>query len=161
MMLQILTWLQGLGWATAIKESAYVFPLIEGSHILALSFSVGMIILLDLRLLGLAFRKQPVSLIATQTLPWTIVGFGVMFFTGLLLFCAQAVKVWDNPFFRVKMLLLFLAGVNALYYQLRYYPNMAAWDLTSTPRGVRVVAVLSLIFWIGVIACGRTMAYEL
>jgi hypothetical protein len=59
------------------------------------------------------------------------------------------------------MLLLILSGINALYYQLRYYPRMAEWDRTATPFGVRVIAALSLIFWIGVIACGRTMAYEL
>jgi len=54
-----------------------------------------------------------------------------------------------------------LAGLNALYYQLRYYPKMAEWEQARTPAGVRAIAVLSLVFWIGVIACGRTMAYEL
>jgi len=157
----VLNWLQHTGWATGIRESALVFPLIEGSHILALSFSVGMVMLLDLRLLGITFRSQPVSLIVNQLMPWTLAGFGVMVFTGLLLFSAQAVKAWGNSFFRVKMILLVLSGVNALYYQVKYYPKMAEWDRTQTPLGVRVIAVLSLILWIGVIACGRTMAYEL
>lgn len=156
-----LNWIQHTGWAVAIKESALVFPLIEGSHILALSFSVGMVMVLDLRLLRLSFRSQPVSLIMQQLMPWTIAGFGVMFLTGILLFAAQAVKVYGNTFFRIKMILVVLAGVNALYYQLRYYPKMAEWERTETPAGVRVIAVLSLIFWIGAIACGRTMAYEL
>jgi hypothetical protein len=160
-LLTILNWIQHTGWAVAIKESALVFPLIEGSHILALSFSVGMVMVLDLRLLRLSFRSQPVSLIMQQLMPWTIAGFGVMFLTGILLFAAQAVKVYGNTFFRIKMILVVLAGVNALYYQLRYYPKMEEWERTETPAGVRVIAVLSLIFWIGAIACGRTMAYEL
>jgi len=160
-LLTILNWVQHTGWAGAIRESALVFPLIEGSHILALSFSVGMVMVLDLRLLRLAFRGQPVALIMQQLMPWTIAGFAVMVLTGILLFATQAVKAWGNTFFRVKMILLVLAGVNALYYQLRYYPRMAEWDRNNTPFGVRLVAVLSLIFWIGVIACGRTMAYEL
>ena len=159
--LTFLNWLQHTAWATAIKESALVFPLIEGSHILALSFSVGMVMVLDLRLLRICFRSQPVSLVMDQLMPWTIAGFAVMLLTGLLLFATQAVKAWGNTFFRVKMLLLALSGINALYYQLKYYPKMPEWDRTATPMGVRVIALLSLIFWIGVIACGRTMAYEL
>lgn len=160
-LLSILNWVQHTGWAVGIKESALVFPLIEGSHILALSFSVGMVMVLDLRLLRLAFRSQPVALIMQELMPWTIAGFVVMVLTGALLFATQAVKAWGNTFFRIKMILLVLAGVNALYYQLRYYPRMAEWDRDTTPLGVRAVAVLSLIFWVGVIACGRTMAYEL
>jgi len=159
--LPFLNWLQQTGWATAIKESALVFPLIEGSHILALSFSVGMVMVLDLRLLRICFRSQSVSLIMDQLMPWTIAGFAVMLLTGSLLFATQAVKAWGNTFFRVKMILLVLSGINALYYQLKYYPKMSEWDRTATPFGVRVIALLSLIFWIGVIACGRTMAYEL
>jgi hypothetical protein len=159
--LTILNWLQQTAWATAIKESALVFPLIEGTHILALSFSVGMVMVLDLRLLRICFRSQSVSLVMDQLMPWTITGFAVMLLTGLLLFATQAVKAWGNTFFRVKMLLLLLSGINALYYQLKYYPKMSEWDRTTTPIGVRVIALLSLIFWIGVIACGRTMAYEL
>jgi hypothetical protein len=159
--LTFLTWLQHTGWATAIKESALVFPLIEGSHILALSFSVGMVMVLDLRLLRICFRNQAASLVMAQLMPWTMAGFAVMLLTGILLFATQAVKAWGNTFFRVKMLLLVLSGINALYYQLKYYPKMPEWDCTATPFGVRLIALLSLIFWIGVIACGRTMAYEL
>lgn len=159
--LDFLNWLQHTGWATAIKESSLMFPLIEGSHLLALSFSVGMVMVLDLRLLRIAFRGQSVALIMEQIMPWSLAGFGVMLFTGVLLFAAQAVKAWGNTFFRVKMLLLLLSGLNALYYQLKYYPKMAEWESTRTPLGVRVIAILSLVFWIGVIACGRTMAYEL
>jgi len=157
----VLNWLQHTAWATAIKESALVFPLIEGTHILALSFSVGMVMVLDLRLLRICFRNQSVSLVMDQVMPWTIAGFAVILLTGVLLFATQAVKAWSNTFFRVKMLLLVLSGINALYYQLKYYPKMSEWDRTATPIGVRMVALLSLIFWVGVIACGRTMAYEL
>jgi hypothetical protein len=160
-LLAVLNWIQNTGLAVGIKESALVFPLIEGSHILALSFSVGMVMVLDLRLLRLSFRSQPVSLIVNQLMPWTIAGFAVMLVTGILLFAAQAVKAYGNTFFRIKMILLVLAGVNALYYQLKYYPKMPEWDRDGTPWGVRLIAVLSLILWIGVIACGRTMAYEL
>jgi hypothetical protein len=157
----ILNWVQNTGWATGIKESSLLFPIIEGSHIMALSFSVGMIMILDMRLLRISFRSQTVSSIMEQLMPFTLAGFAIEMLTGVLLFLTQAVKAYGNPFFRAKMILLLLAGINALYYQIKYYPKMAEWDRTATPVGVRIVAVASLILWAGVIACGRTMAYEL
>lgn len=155
-------WLQNTPWATAIRQSDLLFPIIEGTHILALSLSVGLVLMLDLRLLRWAFRDQPVSTIMSQVMPIALPGFGVMFTTGLLLFFAQAEKVYTNPYFRVKILLLLALGVNALIYQVRFYPAMAKWDSSSTvPAGARAIAALSLIFWMSVIACGRLMAYEL
>jgi hypothetical protein len=157
----ILTWVQNTGWATGIKESSLLFPIIEGSHIMALSFSVGMIMILDMRLLRISFRSETVSSIMEQLMPFTLAGFAVEMLTGVLLFLTQAVKAYGNTFFRIKMILLLLAGINAVYYQVKYYPKMAEWDRTATPFGVRVIAVMSLALWAGVIACGRTMAYEL
>ena len=155
-------WLQSTSLSTAISQSDLMFPAIEGSHILALSLSVGLIMILDLRFLGLAFRAEPVSKIMKQLMPWSLLGFAVMIITGVLLFMTQAEKAYANTFFRIKFLLLLMAGLNALYYQVRFYPKMKEWDSAlQTPFGVRVCAVLSLIFWVGVIACGRTMAYEI
>jgi len=155
-------WLQNTSLSTSIRQSDLFFPLIEGSHILALSISVGLIVILDLRFLGLAFPGEPVSRVMKQVMPWSLLGFAVMLITGLLLFMTQAEKAYGNTFFRIKLLLLLLAGLNALYYQLRFYPKMREWDIAlRTPVGVRVCAVLSLVLWVGVIACGRTMAYEI
>jgi hypothetical protein len=85
-----------------------------------------------------------------------------MFVTGGLLFGVHAEKAYLNVFFRIKMLLLAAAGVNAAVYQVRYYPSMADWDAAAdVPLGARAIAALSLLFWIGAITCGRTMAYEL
>jgi uncharacterized protein DUF6644 len=154
-------WLQHTPLATAISESNWLFPVIEGSHILALSFSVGMIVIFDLRLLGLLFQSEPASRIMRRLMPWSMTGFAVMFVTGGLLFMTQAGKAYGNGFFRTKMILLLLLGINAAFYQAKFYPKMAEWDRARrTPAGVRACALLSLIAWIGVIVCGRTMAYE-
>lgn len=155
-------WLEHTSVATAISESIWLFPLIEGSHILALPLSVGMIVIFDLRLLGLAFRGGPGSRIMNSLLRWAKIGFAVMFITGGLLFMTQAGKVYGNPFFRAKLIFLLVLGINAAVYQTIFYPKMAQWDLAGrTPAGARFCAWLSLILWIGVIACGRTMAYQL
>jgi hypothetical protein len=85
-----------------------------------------------------------------------------MFVTGVLLFIAQAEKVYENTFFRFKLALLVLAALNALFYQIKFYPRMAEWDKSGfVPWGARVSGALSLIIWACVIALGRTMAYEL
>lgn len=155
-------WLQNTPFATGIRQSDLLFPLIEGSHIMALSLSVGLILLFDLRLLRLAFAGEPVSRITEQFVPLSLPGFAGMFVTGVLLFIAQAEKVYLNTFFRFKLALLVLAGLNALFYQMKFYPKMAEWDKTGVvPWGARLSGALSLIIWACVIALGRTMAYEL
>jgi CDP-diglyceride synthetase len=149
-------WLQHTPLATTINESVWLFPLIEGTHILTLPISVGMIVLFDLRLLGLAAGK-----VTNELLRWSRFGFAIMLITGVLLFITQADKAYGNPFFRTKLILLLVMGINAAVYQWIFYPKMPQWDLAGrTPAGARFCAGLSLIVWIGVIVCGRTMAYE-
>jgi hypothetical protein len=161
-MLPLFHWIQNTPWATSLRQADLLFPLIEGSHILALSFSVGLILMLDLRLLGIAFRSEPVSKIMSQVMPWALPGFAVMFVTGLLLFLAQAEKVYTNHYFRVKVLMLLLLGLNAAFYQYKYYPRMGEWDKSeAAPAGPRAVAIVSLVLWMAVIVCGRLTAYEL
>lgn len=154
-------WLEHTSWATAVSESIWLFPVIEGSHILALPLSVGMILMFDLRLLGLAFRSGLAARMLSDVVRWSRVGFVVMFISGGLLFATQASKAYGNVFFRTKLLLLFVLGVNAAVYQFVLYPRMAQWDdRGSSPVAARICGGLSLIGWIGVIVCGRTMAYQ-
>jgi len=155
-------WLEHSAPALAISESIWLFPFIEGSHILALPVSVGMIMLFDLRLLGLAFRGGAASSIVDEILRWSKFGFTVMFITGGLLFMSQAGKAYGNSFFRAKLIFLLMLGINAAVYQAVFYPKMAQWDSAGrAPFGARLCAALSLIVWIAVIVCGRTMAYQL
>ena len=154
-------WLQHTPVAVAVSESNWLFAVIEGSHILALSLSVGMIVLLDIRLLGLAFRTEAASRIMRQLMPWAMTGFAIMFITGIFLFITQAGKAYGNVFFRTKLISLLLLGINAAVYHKKFYPKMADWNLAQTaPAGARFCAGFSLLLWIVVIVCGRTMAYE-
>jgi len=153
-------WLQHTRFATAISESDYLFPLIEGSHILTLPLSVGMIVILDLRLLGIAFCDGPGTKLVLNVMRWSKIGFTVMFLTGGLLFVTQAGKAYGNVFFRAKVISLLLLGINAAVYQKLFFPKMAQWDSDGAPAGAKFCAGFSLLFWIGVIVCGRTMAYQ-
>lgn len=154
-------WLDHTSLATAVGESVWLFPVIEGSHILALPLSVGMILMFDLRLLGLAFQTGPAARMMADVVRWSKFGFVIMLTTGGLLFMTQASKAYGNVFFRTKVLLILILGVNAAVYQIVLYPKMAQWDTQGgAPLAARVCGGLSLIGWIGVIICGRTMAYQ-
>ena len=153
-------WLQHTQLATTINESAWLFPVVEGSHILALPISVGLIFIFDLRLIGVVFGGEPVAKIMNQVLRWSRAGFAAMFVTGGLLFMTQAEKAYGNVLFRTKLTLLVLLAINAAVYQLTFYPKMARWELDGTPVGAKLCGWLSLVAWIGVIVCGRTMAYD-
>ncbi len=154
-------WLEQTTPAVAIAESIWVFPLIEGSHVLALPLSVGLIIIFDLHLLGLILVGMPSSRVMREVIRWSRVGFAVMFLTGGLLFMTHAGKAYGNVFFRAKLVFLVLLAINAVVYQAVFYPKMAQWTTRGkAPLGARICAALSLMVWIGVIVCGRIMAYE-
>ena len=79
----------------------------------------GLVIVFDLRLLGWAFQKVPVSEFSRRLLPWTILGFVLMVISGLMLVYAIPVRSYQNLFFRFKMILLLLAGINVLIFHAR------------------------------------------
>lgn len=102
-----------------IAESTVVFPTLEGVHLLGLALSVGLIALTDLRLLGWLLRDLPAAAVHRQLRPWVLSGFALVFGSGLLLFFAEAVTLINSPAFPFKLLFIALAGVNALYFELR------------------------------------------
>jgi hypothetical protein len=116
--------------------------------------------ILDLRLLGVAMTRRPVSQVAAQFLPWVWTGFTAMILTGTVLFSAEAVKCYKSPFFRVKLVLLLVAGLNALIFHKAVFHNVEAWDKESaTPWRAKLAGGCSLAVWIGVVAMGRALAY--
>jgi uncharacterized membrane protein YedE/YeeE len=149
-------------FGTALRESQYVFPIVEGLHVLGLGASVGAIVLLDLRLTGLGIRSATPSQIMRQLKPWYMTGFAIMFTTGIMLFWAEAEKCYRSPTFRWKIFFLILAGINAAYYEIKYVPKMDAWDERSRlPSGAKMVGWCSLICWTLVVGFGRWTAYGL
>jgi hypothetical protein len=145
--------------ATALRESDDVFPLIETVHVLAICLIVGTVVTVDLRLLGLILRKHPVSRIALALLPLTWYGFGLMLVTGVPLFAAESLTLYGNPAFRLKLVLLVLAGCNALLFHRTVYRTVDAWDeRTTTPLGARAFASVSILLWSGIVVAGRFIA---
>jgi hypothetical protein len=158
--LHLCQWIYATHFSTAIRESPYWFPIIEGVHTLGITAVVGTIAVLDLRLLGVVMRQEPVSRVARQVLPWTWAGFAVMFVSGVLLSIAEAATNYFNWAFRIKLILLVLVGLNPLIFHLGVYRKVSSWDLaTVTPTRARAAAVCSLSLWASIIVAGRLIAY--
>lgn len=159
-LLSICQWIQNTEIGTGMRESIFVFPIIETTHVLGLSLSVGLLVVSDLRLTGIAMRRRPASEVFRQLAPWMLAGFAIMFASGALLFWSQAAKAYNSVFFRIKLCLLVLAAVNACVYHLTIYRRMDEWEnkLVPPPQA-RLAGWLSLVIWAGIIAAGRTMAY--
>jgi hypothetical protein len=146
--------------SSLVRDSA--FPYVEGAHVLALCLSVGTLMWFDLRLLGAAMRTRPVGEVFEDVRPWMFAGFAIMFSTGALLFAAHATKAYSNNYFRAKLALIMLAGVNAAVYHLMVDRNRSEWDKAPFPPvPVRMAGLISLLLWFSVIAVGRIFAYSL
>jgi hypothetical protein len=160
MLLSLCQWLQGTSFGTGIRESIWLFPIIETVHLLALAFSVGIIMFVDLRLVGAAMKDQPVSEVFGKLQPMALKGFVINFLSGMLLFVSEPLKCYNSTYFRVKLVLLFLLGVNALAFQVFTLPSVADWDKARvTPLRARMAGWASLAFWMGVVVMGRAIAY--
>jgi hypothetical protein len=160
-LLSFAQWLATTRGSIALHESLYMYPLVESAHVLTLCLFVGMSVMLDLRLLGLVLRRVPVSEVAGRLLPWMTAGFAVMLITGTLLFYAIPVRSSQNVFFRFKMVLLLLAGLNALVFHNRVYRSVVDWNLApATPRAARFAGAASLVLWALIVVAGRMIAYN-
>lgn len=156
-----LEWLAATPWSIALHESQYVWPFTESLHVLTLTLFVGSTIALDLRLLGVAYARVPVSEFTDRLLPWTRAGFAVMVTSGVMLFYATPVTYYQSIFFRIKVLLLIAAGINVFVFHTRTQRTLSAYDHdTALPRAARVAAVVSLVAWAGIVISGRLIAYN-
>ena len=154
-------WLASTEWSVALHESQYAYALVESVHVWALCLFVGFAVLLDLRLVGVLFRRVPVSHMTRHLLPWTKVGFVVMVLSGIVLFFAIPLRTYHNVFFRVKAVLLVLAGVNAFVFHRGVHRRVSEWDGgVRPPRAARLAGTVSLLLWAAIVFSGRMIAYN-
>lgn len=154
-------WLAQTRWSIELHESLYAYTWIETAHVIGITLFVGTIAMVDLRLLGFAWRTAPVSQMSSRILPWTVAGFILMVVTGLLLFYAIPVRTWHSIWFRAKVILLLLAAINVWIFHRRVERNRARWDVAARPPlGARLSAAVSLCVWLCVIVLGRMIAYN-
>jgi hypothetical protein len=147
--------LQHAGWVTTLATSRWLYGLVSVVHYSAVFFCIGTIVLLDLRILGIADRNQALSPLAGQLRPWTWIGFGSAVVSGFLLFATEAGDYAAVTPFRVKMLIIVLAVVSALAKE-SSVPN---WDRAPVlPVTAKLLALISIVLWLGAILAGVEIA---
>ena len=155
----IWSWLESSGAAAAMREWTWLYPGVEIAHILGFVVLVGAAFLFDLRLLGFS-RRLPVADLGRHLLRWSRASLFVVVPTGFLMFMTNATKLAENPVFRLKLILIALAAVNALAYHLWASRAAGGGEVGApSPPAAKLSAVVSLLAWAGVISCGRLIAF--
>ena len=153
-------WLEDSSIGARVRESLWLFPAIETIHLLGMAVLFSTIAAFDIRLLDLALRGLRVQVLARRLLPWAWAAFAVQVITGLLLFSSEATKMAINPAFRLKMLLIALAGLHALLFRIVAWRDMPSWAApAATPIRAKLAGLSSLALWIGVVAAGRWIGF--
>ena len=156
-LLPFFTWCEQTAIGEAIRSSQWLFPVIESVHLLGLVVIAGAVLVVDMRLLGLGLRQQPVAQLARDARPWLIGSLIVMLTTGILLFLAEATKCYYSPAFAVKMISLLLS----ITFTFTVRRKVALADEGRVgPFWGRLVAVVSVALWSGVGIGGRWIGFS-
>ncbi len=156
----VLQWIESTSLAARIRDSLLLFPLLESIHVIGLALVFGTIAIIDLRLLGTASTERPFKRMAADIMKWTWGAFALTALTGSLMFTTNATVYYHNFYFRTKMLLLVLAGINMLVFELTLGRVVHRWDTApSAPKAGKAAAILSIAIWISVIFAGRLIGF--
>ena len=157
-----IAYLEGSELADTIRENDLLFPVIESVHVLAICLVVGSILVVDLRLLGLASVNRPVSRITSSILPLTWCAFAVAVVSGGLMFISNSIKYLGNCYFIAKMILSAVAGLNMVVFHAIGAKDMPKWEKSARlPLPARAAGALSILLWIAVVACGRWIGFTM
>ena len=160
MLLTFTQWLQATGLFTYLRGSSYTYPVVLALHMVMIAFFGGLILMTDLRILGIAWKRYPIQEILEKTRTFKKHGLILMLILGFLLFGCKAEEYYYNAFFKMKVALLILVGINYLVFRGSVYNNGAELDRTPTAPGyAKLAAALSLFLWIAIACSGRGIGY--
>lgn len=155
----VFEWLEASPLAVYIRRAHLLYPIIEIVHIVGFIFLTGTALLFDFRLLGIS-KRIPVIDLANHLLPWSRRSLILVIPSGLLLFMTQATELSQNRIFWTKLILIVLALTNAALFHLFTFKKVIDWNhLKPTPVSAKAAGVISIALWLGVITCGRFLAY--
>ncbi len=158
----LISYFEDSALADNIRENDLLFPLIESVHVLSICLVVGSILVVDLRLLGLASINRPVSRVANGILPLTWGAFAVAVASGSLLFISNATKYLENGYFVAKILLICAAGLNMAIFHAISARDLPKWENEKKlPLSARLAGGLSILLWVSVVTCGRWIGFTM
>jgi hypothetical protein len=141
-----------------VRNSAFAFPFLQSWHFIGMTMLLGVVGAIDLRVLGVA-RAVPLAPLH-RFLPLAFIGFGINLITGICFFCHDPWVYAFNTSFRIKMLLILLAGLNALWFRLGVFLDLERWGPgIEASRLAKVISAVSILIWLAVITAGRYIAF--
>ena len=144
-----------------LRESQYVWSLFEVAHVVSMCLFAGLIIMMDLRLLGIGNMQSPFSQLQKRLFPWQMLGMALSAITGSVLVFGDPMRFYANIFFWLKMLMLVLAALNAMAFHYLTYFTVSSWDSApTTPFGAKLSGAISVALWALVIISGRLIPYN-
>jgi hypothetical protein len=156
-LLPFFQWCYATGMGEYIRNSAWLFPVIEAVHLLGFGLTLGAVLIVELRLLGRGLSQQPVSQLAANAQPWLLGGIALMFASGIPLFLSESIKAYYSFAFWTKMTSLFLV----LLYTFTLRRRITGTDIASErPVLARSLALMSLALWFGVAWGGRWIGFS-
>lgn len=152
--------IQSSAFFTAIRQSELFYPTVMATHLTCIAIFGGMILMTNLRLMGLALQSTPLASVIDSTRQWKRGGFVLMVSCGILLAGSRLDTYYANPFLQLKLLLLAAIGIHGLVFRRSIYYGAAEIDrLPKLPLRAKLAGGLSLALWLGVVTCGRWIAY--
>ena len=153
--------IEALPSSIAIRESVNGYSALLAIHVIGMCIFGGLVLMMDLRLMGIGNMGTPFSQLQKRLFPWQVFGMLLSAATGAILIYGQPTRFYTNIFFWVKMMMMLLAMVNALAFHQSEYDTVATWDARGTPPfNAKLEGVLSVILWAGVVVAGRMIAYN-
>lgn len=143
-----------------LRESQYVWSLFEVAHVLCMCLFAGLIVMMDLRLLGVGNMQTPFSVLQRRLFPWQMLGMTLSAITGLVLVFGDPMRFYSNIFFWMKMSLMVIAGLNAMAFHYTTYFDVDKWDTKVPPYGAKLAGALGIGLWAFVIVAGRLIPYN-
>ena len=156
----LLSALEATGFATSIREGSSLFPWIESVHVLAIVLVVGVVFVMDLRLIGITAGGQGLQGLLKEAVPFVWAAFGIAAITGFLLFSSSATTYAVNPAFRLKLVAMGAAGLNMALFHRVSLQGAEDWNaLTRPPVQARLAGIISIVCWVVVVASGRWIGF--
>ena len=161
-LMEILQWLEETRIGVLVQEDPWLFPSLVSIHILGLTLSVGTLLWFDLRLMGFGVRNCSVSRLYRRLMPWMLPSFLIMAVSGSLIFVGFATLAYGNIYFRIKLVGLIVAGLNAMVFHVFTEKRLAHWDDARVlPFAARIAGLVSILAWLAVILAGRMISYTM
>ena len=158
----VFEWLDALPSSIALRESQYVWSWVLVVHVISMCLFAGLIVAMDLRLLGVGHGQTPFSQIQTRLFPWQMLGFAISVISGIALVYGQPMRYFGSIYFWMKMATMGLAFLNAVAFNSITYSSAGGWDAGGKPPvGARLAGALGVVLWATVIVEGRLIPYSL